>query len=133
MKECHICFKTCKEGALQINVRENRRDNQKWTMQEKLATKRRKTKQKHNTICVGHHYTSPNTNNVNKTWFLLQTANCQGNYHLSNKEIFFKSIVVFVIANYRYYKLITSNNRQLMRVQIVNIRHNRLNKIQLPL
>jgi len=38
MKECHICFKTCEEGALQINVRENRRDNQTWTMQEKLAT-----------------------------------------------------------------------------------------------
>ena len=38
MKECHICFKTCGKGALQINVRENRRDNHKWTMQEKLAT-----------------------------------------------------------------------------------------------
>jgi len=25
---------------------------------EKLATRRRKTKQKHNTICVGHHYSS---------------------------------------------------------------------------
>jgi len=46
MKECHICFKTCKEGALQINVRENRRDNQKWTMQEKLATKRPKNQTK---------------------------------------------------------------------------------------
>ena len=33
----------------------------------------RKTKQKHNTICVGHHYTQANTNNVNKTWALLQT------------------------------------------------------------
>ena len=30
-------------------------------------TRRRKTKQKHNTICVGHHYTQTNTNNVNKT------------------------------------------------------------------
>jgi hypothetical protein len=30
-------------------------------------TIRRKTKQKHNTICVGHHYTQTNTNNVNKT------------------------------------------------------------------
>jgi len=29
-------------------------------------TIRRKTKQKHNTICVGHHYTQANTNNVNK-------------------------------------------------------------------
>jgi hypothetical protein len=26
----------------------------------------------HNTICVGHHYAQANTNNVNKTWDLLQ-------------------------------------------------------------
>jgi len=37
-------------------------------------TRWRKTKQKHNTICVGHHYTQTNTNNVNKTWVLLQTT-----------------------------------------------------------
>ena len=30
-------------------------------------TRRRKTKQKHNAICVGHHYTQTDTNNVNKT------------------------------------------------------------------
>jgi len=35
--------------------------------------RRRKTKQKYNTICVGHHYTQTNTNNVNTTWTLLQT------------------------------------------------------------
>jgi hypothetical protein len=29
-------------------------------------TKRRKTKQKHNTICVGHHYAQTNTNNIKK-------------------------------------------------------------------
>jgi len=37
---------------------------------EKLATyctQDRKTKQEHNTICVGHHYAQTNTNNVNKT------------------------------------------------------------------
>jgi len=34
---------------------------------EKLATRRRKTKQKHNTIWVGHHYTKTNKNNVSKT------------------------------------------------------------------
>ena len=33
-------------------------DNQWYTGHEK---------QKHNTICVGHHYTQTNTNNVNKT------------------------------------------------------------------
>ena len=36
--------------------------------------RRRKAKQKHNTICTGHHYTHTNTNNVNKTWALLQTT-----------------------------------------------------------
>jgi hypothetical protein len=30
-------------------------------------TRRRKTKQNHNTICFGHHYSQTNTNNVNKT------------------------------------------------------------------
>jgi hypothetical protein len=40
---------------------------------EKLA-RRRKQKQKHNTICMGHYYTQANTNNVNKTRTLLQTT-----------------------------------------------------------
>ena len=30
-------------------------------------TRRRKTKQKHNTICVGHHYTQTNKDNVTGT------------------------------------------------------------------
>ena len=30
-------------------------------------TRRRQTKQKHNTICVKHHYAQTNTNNVYKT------------------------------------------------------------------
>ena len=37
-------------------------------------TRRRKAKQKHNTICVGHHYMQTNTKNANKTRFLLQTT-----------------------------------------------------------
>ena len=44
---------------------------------EKLATygtQERKTKQKHNTICIGHHYAQANSNNVNKTWALPQTT-----------------------------------------------------------
>ena len=47
---------------------------------EKLATlgtqdtRRRLTKQKHNTICVEHRYTQTNTNNVNKTRAILQTT-----------------------------------------------------------
>jgi hypothetical protein len=34
---------------------------------------RKKTTTK-NTICIGHHYTQTKTNNVNKTWALLQTT-----------------------------------------------------------
>ena len=30
-------------------------------------TRGRKTKQKHNTMCVGHHYTQTNSNNVSKS------------------------------------------------------------------
>ena len=37
-------------------------------------TRRRKTKQKHNTICVGQHNMWTKTNNVNKTRVLLQTT-----------------------------------------------------------
>jgi len=38
---------------------------------EKGIHKMKKTKQKHNTIFVGHHYAKTNTKNVNKTWVLL--------------------------------------------------------------
>jgi hypothetical protein len=51
--------------------------NQKWTIQrnrQHRTHKTRKTNQKHNTICVLHHYRQTNTNNVNKTWDLLQTT-----------------------------------------------------------
>jgi len=45
---------------------------------EKLATQGTQDEEKqnktHNTICVGHHYTQTNTNNVNKTRALLQTT-----------------------------------------------------------
>jgi len=37
-------------------------------------TRRRQTKQKHNTISVGHHSTQTNSNNVDKTQALLQTT-----------------------------------------------------------
>jgi len=37
-------------------------------------TRRRKTKQKHNTMCAGHHYAQTNTNNGNETCGLLQTT-----------------------------------------------------------
>jgi hypothetical protein len=40
-----------------INVREYRRRGPEKGNPEKLATRRRKTKQKHNTIYVGHQYT----------------------------------------------------------------------------
>jgi hypothetical protein len=53
-----------------IDVREYRRSNQRWTIQrnwQHRAQKTKQNKQKHNTICVGNHYTKTNTNNVNNT------------------------------------------------------------------
>ena len=37
-----------------------------------------KQKQKHNIICVGHHYAQTNINNVNRTWALMQTTGGRG-------------------------------------------------------
>ena len=56
---------------------ENTEGQSKKDNPEKLATQdyvQRKTKQKHNTICVGHHYAQTNRNNVYKTCVLLQTT-----------------------------------------------------------
>ena len=63
-------FVPCKKGKpnKQVNKRQRISKGQsKKDNPEKLATRQRQTKQKHNTICVGHHYTQTNTNNVNKT------------------------------------------------------------------
>jgi hypothetical protein len=54
---------------LLINTRECRKGNKKMDNAEKLAT--------HNAICIGHHYTQTNTNNVN-----LQTIGGKGEPNL---------------------------------------------------
>ena len=63
--------------SLVDSLREYRRGNQNGQSRETGNigyTRRSKTNQNHNTICVGHHYTQTNRNNVNKTWILLQTT-----------------------------------------------------------
>jgi hypothetical protein len=50
------------EGAIK-NGQTRETDNIAYTKTQKKD----KQKQKHNTICVGHHYAKSNTNNVNKT------------------------------------------------------------------
>ena len=60
-----------------INVREYRRaikEGQSIATGNIGYTRRRKTKQNHNTIWVGQHYAQTNTKNVNKTCSLLQTT-----------------------------------------------------------
>jgi len=53
---------------------------------EKLTRRHRtKTNQKHNIICVAHHNTQTNTNNVNKTRTLLQITG--GKDHRFYEEI----------------------------------------------
>ena len=48
--------KPYKQTNKQINVGGYRRGNQKWTIQRNWQHRRRQTKQKHNTICVGRRY-----------------------------------------------------------------------------
>ena len=63
-------YRVIVDGSVCINAREYRRGPLKMENQEKLATlgtQDDKTNQKHNTICVGHHYEQTNINNVNKT------------------------------------------------------------------
>ena len=66
--------------SYRTNVRENQKGQSRMDNPEKLTTlgtqntRRRQTKQKHNTICVEHHYAQTNTNNVNKTYALIQTT-----------------------------------------------------------
>ena len=70
-----------------INVREYRRGNQKGQSRETGNighTRRRKTKQKYNTICVGYHHTQTNTNNINKTWAFLQQLEVKTNQTNTN-------------------------------------------------
>ena len=61
---------------MKINIREtegaikngqSRENGQHWV--HKTQDKQNKT---HNTMYVGYHHTKTNTNNVNKTWALLQ-------------------------------------------------------------
>ena len=67
-------------------MREYQRCNQKWTIQRNwqhpVHKHEDKAKQKHNTICIGHHYVQTNTNNVNKTWALLLTTGGKGEHRL---------------------------------------------------
>ena len=63
---------------MEINVRKNRKGQSRIDNSERLATlgtqDEDKQNKKHNTICILHHYEQTNTNNVNKTWALLQTT-----------------------------------------------------------
>jgi hypothetical protein len=53
-------YRNCTQ--IQINLRKYREGNQKWTIQRNWQhsvryRRRRKTKQKHNAVCVRQHYT----------------------------------------------------------------------------
>jgi hypothetical protein len=73
-------------------------------------TRRRKTKQKHNTVCVGHHYTRRNTNNVNQTWApykqLAEKTNTKNLTNLTNDtqinspELYFQFKLVCAVIDF---------------------------------
>jgi hypothetical protein len=71
----------------------------------KLYTRGRQTKQKHTTICVGHHYAQANTNNVNNTCKQLEN---RMEYHPSDmidlilNKYFEASILIYVVIRMLY-------------------------------
>ena len=65
---------------------------------DKPATTRRKTKRKHNAICVGHHYAQANTNKVNKTRAFLQTT--------GGKD---EPTIVFILSGSKWSKALRGN------------------------
>ena len=68
-------------------TKQNTQHNMYWTSP---YTRQRQTKQKHNTICLGHHYTQASINNVNKSpltyqlWFC-----CNSNTSLRKEPIIY--------------------------------------------
>ena len=67
-------------------------------------TRRRKTKQKHSTICVGHHYTRTNTNNVNKTRASYKQLEVN-----TNRTSFYAEIVANITTQFcttQYYNIL---------------------------
>jgi hypothetical protein len=66
---------------MSINAREYWSGSTQWTIHRNWQRRSHKTKnknqtktQKTNKMCVGHYYPKTNTDNVNKTWALLQTT-----------------------------------------------------------
>ena len=51
--------------------------------------KKTTNKQKHITICVEHHYAQTSTNNVNKTWSLLQITGSKDEANIVNLSTFY--------------------------------------------
>jgi hypothetical protein len=57
----------------------------------------KKTKQKHDIICVGRHYAQAKTNNINKTWSLLQTTEGKPSYDLNPPFLKFPISLIFIL------------------------------------
>ena len=55
-----------------------------------------KQQQNNNTLCVGHHYTQTNTNNVSKIWALLQTTGGKDELNIVFEKIFIQYISMFI-------------------------------------
>ena len=61
-----------------------------------VYTRRRQTKQKHNTICVRHNYMQTNTNNVNKTLLLKKHPTPYIFWNVRDSSMFFQNIMAWL-------------------------------------
>jgi hypothetical protein len=96
-----------KVNFLLLNVREYQRKIKQWQSREtdKLGyTRRNKTKQKHNTMYVGHHYAHTHTINENKTCALQQITGKTGTKHsLCEIYVNITNGVIFFTHHEQYY------------------------------
>ena len=67
-----------------------------------MPTRRRKTKQKDNTICVWHHYAQTNTNNVNSNRTSFLCGNRNGTQNVKSHNRTSKTLLLVCFWNYLY-------------------------------
>ena len=75
-------------------------------------TRRRKTKQKQNTICVGHHYAQTNTNSINKTWvhlYIISWLKCINQMYISEQFLLLRYLNFEMYITSQFKKKCKSN------------------------
>ena len=75
-------LRTNVNAGFTVNKQRIQKGQSKMDNPEKVATRRRRANKRHITICVGHHYSQTNINDINKIGALLQTTGGKGELNI---------------------------------------------------